>query len=170
MAVNQTLPCASTTRPCGPEAGVFRGNSLNFRVTGSSLPSLFAACAVYQSAPSGATAGSCGRDLGVGRSNSLMITRLEAAIRTSADKQNAAGMRMDFRNRTQTLLAPDLDVLTVGGGSPSIDTGSLKGVCNWEARNWWLSKVSGRRAQRSSCLRGLQKAHRNDNVALLAWK
>src|SRR5215469_8667456 len=99
IAVNQILPCGSATRPCGPELGVVSGNSLNFPVAGSSLPSLFAACPVYQSDPSGATAGSWGRDLGVGTSNSLIETCAEAATSIVAARQTATEAKIGLSTR-----------------------------------------------------------------------
>jgi hypothetical protein len=67
FAVNQMFPSLSATSPCGPELGVFSGNSLNVPVLGSSRPSLFAIWPVHQSAPSRATAGSCGSISGSAR-------------------------------------------------------------------------------------------------------
>src|SRR3989441_7555630 len=99
MAVNQMLPSLSATKPCGPELGVFSGNSLNSPVLGSSRPSLFAPWPVYQSEPSGASAGSCGRDPGVDTSYSLMCTLRVPAIAspaTVAANMNGYSLRRDI--------------------------------------------------------------------------
>src|SRR6266700_1332010 len=105
MAVNQILPSLSATRPCGPELGVFSGNSLNSPVLGSSRPSLFTPWPVYQSEPSGASAGSCGRDRAVGTSYSLICTfrvPVVANPATVAAKTNEYSLRRDMEEPPHT--------------------------------------------------------------------
>src|SRR5579864_9069481 len=96
--------------PCGPESGVFSGNSLNAPVLGSSRPSLFAICPVYQSAPSGATAGSCGLDFGVGTSYSRMET-LKSPAGQNAQQISTAATAANFLaigTRLRRGLAPNI--------------------------------------------------------------
>src|SRR5438477_525085 len=82
--VYQMFPSRSSTRPCGPEWGVLRGNSLNRPVFGSSRPSTLFIWPVYQSDPSAVARGSCGRDPGVGTGHSLMEIFADPGITTAA--------------------------------------------------------------------------------------
>ena len=60
--MNQTLPSRSSSSPCGPDPGVFSGNSLISPVFGLTRPITFANIPVHQIDPSGPGSGSCGRD------------------------------------------------------------------------------------------------------------
>ena len=72
LPVYQMLPAVSSVKPCGPDCGVFNGNSFIAPVFGSSRPSTFAHCPVHQSEPSDAASGSCGREPSVGTIHSRM--------------------------------------------------------------------------------------------------
>src|SRR6266550_7041384 len=87
------FPALSSTRPCGPDAGVFSLNSLNCCVLGSNRPSTFAFMPVYQIDPSDAASGSCGREFGVGTSHSLNVTGVLPVLTVvaSAADEFAAG-------------------------------------------------------------------------------
>src|SRR2546430_15483800 len=78
------LPSLSSTRPWGPECGVFRGYSLKRPVFGSSRPRTLFICPVYQSDPSPVANRSCGRDPGVVTGHSLIETLAGPRITTPA--------------------------------------------------------------------------------------
>ena len=62
-----------SSRPCGPDPGVFSGYSLISPVFGSTRPSTFANMPVHQIEPSGAARGSCGREPSDGTIHSLDV-------------------------------------------------------------------------------------------------
>src|SRR5262245_14623266 len=90
FAVNQRLPSLSSSRPWGPDAGVFSGNSLNWPVFGSKRPITFANIPVHQIDPSGPGSGSCGREPSDGTVHSLIDTFTEPG-RTTAGGRGCSG-------------------------------------------------------------------------------
>src|SRR5439155_24515745 len=84
LPVYQMLPSRSSTRTCGPELAVFRGNSFTLPVFGSTRPSTLAICPEYQSDPSRAASGSCGREPGVAARQILIETLRGPGTTTAA--------------------------------------------------------------------------------------